>query len=598
MVAKKKAVAVADPIIVVDELVMDKGRFEVIPLNLIRISKTNRKHFDQLKLTELAASIKDIGVAQPILIRTVTPTEAEPEIYEIVAGERRFLASKIAGVTTIPAMIRNLTDLQAAKIQILENLQREDPHELEEALGYQALMLAHGYSADQLVTELNKSRSYIYGRLKLCSLAEPLHDDFLNRKFSSTIALYVARIPVPTLQVKAMRHIMGTDDSNEPMSSREAKEYLETYYTLDLDDAPFDTKDAKLIDSPSCIKCPMRTGNQPEIFTDIGKNICTNPDCFAEKKAATLNAKILQLEKQNIPVFQGKLAEMALRSAVNANNLYVTKNTFLRAFPRARSNLENNTIYALITTDKFPPADAYAKTECGTLIELYETQKIQNLLEDLSLCASGVEAFNRGEERAEATTKTQDDEADSQSEVDVNIGGATLSTTYYDPYIERLKREDFAKAKAEKETKFRVALYKRIRLTGFNNLTVESLRELTKNLLSSYAIPDDMLADLYPFGTSGSDEAVIAYIDQANKDAVLNVMLDLLLGEAFSVSWMNPSDTGEYHTLIGMANAEGIDLEQFRVDLDKPVDATPVKRPTLSIKKKAHSANEETAGAA
>jgi ParB/RepB/Spo0J family partition protein len=321
---KKSAVAVTEPVIVVDELVIDQGTFAVIPLDQIRISKTNRKHFNALKMTELAASIKEIGVAQPILIRPVTPTAEEPQIYEVVAGERRFRGSQMAGRTTIPAMIRVLTDLQAAKIQIFENLHREDPHELEEALGYQALMLSHGYSADQLVTELKKSRSYIYSRLKLCSLAAPLHYPFLDGKIDASTALLLARIPVPDLQVKAYMEIIKPSFKNEPLTVREAQTHIRNRYMLDLTDAIFDIKSATLTDAPACSKCPKRTGNQPEVFPDINPDLCTDPDCFANKIGASVSNQVQQYERKNIPVFRGEEFKEALLSARNGSGEYVS----------------------------------------------------------------------------------------------------------------------------------------------------------------------------------------------------------------------------------------------------------------------------------
>jgi ParB/RepB/Spo0J family partition protein len=117
MAKKKTPVITATPA----TEVADQGVFGIQQIAEIRISKTNRKRFNQQALEELAANIKEMGVAQPILIRSVLPTAEEPPPYEIVAGERRYRASIIAGATTIPAMCRNLTDLQAAKIQILEN---------------------------------------------------------------------------------------------------------------------------------------------------------------------------------------------------------------------------------------------------------------------------------------------------------------------------------------------------------------------------------------------------------------------------------------------------------------------------------------------
>ncbi|WP_428719114.1 ParB/RepB/Spo0J family partition protein [Undibacterium curvum] len=590
---KKTPLAVADPVIVVDELVMDQGTFEIVQMNQIRISKTNRKHFNPLKMTELAASIKEIGVAQPILIRPVTPTGDEPQIYEVVAGERRFRASEIAGKTSIPAMIRVLTDLQAAKIQIFENLHREDPHELEEALGYQALMLSHGYSADQLVTELKKSRSYIYARLKLCSLAAPLHEPFLDGKIDASTALLLARIPVPDLQVKAYKEIISPSFKNEPLTVREAQTHIRGRYMLELSAAIFDIKSTTLTDAPACGKCPKRTGNQPEVFPDINPDLCTDPDCFANKIGASISTQVQQYERKNIPVFRGEEFAESLQFARNGSGDYVIDVTWITAFPRHhKTHKSKQPLCNVLTTEQLGEPAAYALSDSNKFIPFFRKDLIQDQLEKAGYCDNLLQAFDRGAASAAAAPKI-DTPAGSTTkpENDVNIGGATLSATTSDAYLEKCKREDAAKAATEKELKFCVALYKRIRLTGFSNLTIESLRELTKNLLSSYPIPDDILADLYPFGTDGNDDAVCAYIDQADKDTVLNVMLDLLLGEAFSFTYLDQiDDMCEFNTLMRMAKAEGIDIDQFRIDLEKPINTTPVKRPTLSLKKKTEAA--------
>jgi len=166
--------------IVVDELATD-SRFDSLPVLDIRISKTNRKRFNLAALKELAANIKANGLIQPILVRPVEPTEEEPQHYEIVCGERRYRATNIAKLTSINVIIRNLSDTQAAELQLIENLQREDPHPMEEAEGYQALMLHSGYTADMLADKLSKSRSQIYATLKLCNLCKELRDEFFER---------------------------------------------------------------------------------------------------------------------------------------------------------------------------------------------------------------------------------------------------------------------------------------------------------------------------------------------------------------------------------------------------------------------------------
>lgn len=291
------ALATTDKPIIVDELVVDQGVYGFYDIARMRRSPDNRKRFNELALNELAASIKAMGVAQPILIRPVTPTAEAPEEYEIVAGERRYRASIIAGLTTIPAICRNLSDLDAAKIRILENLQREDPHPIEEAEGYQLLMQQHGYDADQLADEVKKSRSYIYGRLKLCALTEKARDACFDDKISASIALLIARIPVKSLQEKCLKEVV--DHWNGPMSYRTAAQHVENNYMLNLKKATFSTADEALLPAAgSCKACPKRAGNQPEVFQDIGTDVCTDPICFKAKGEAHV-VRVKRLAKES-----------------------------------------------------------------------------------------------------------------------------------------------------------------------------------------------------------------------------------------------------------------------------------------------------------
>lgn len=307
----------ADQPIVVNELVMDDGsRFGHYSLGHIRISTTNRKRFSLPALTELAESIKAMGVAQPILIRPVTPTAEAPQLYEIVAGERRFRASILAGCVSIPAMCRPLTDLEAAKIQILENLQREDPHPLEEAEGYERLMLSHGYTVDLLVDELKKSRSYVYGRLKLCSLTINVRELFLDNQLSAEVALLIARIP-PALQATAAAEVIKPKHwPHEPFSVRQAKEHIQRHYTLNLNQASFPIKDASLVaDAGSCVTCPKRAGNQPDFTGDKkSADVCTDPTCFAEKRAAHAEKERKEAKAKGLQVVTGDAAKKIMPS--------------------------------------------------------------------------------------------------------------------------------------------------------------------------------------------------------------------------------------------------------------------------------------------
>ena len=120
-----------------------------------------RKHFDREQLQLLANSIAQHGVIQPIIV-----TEGENGIYSIIAGERRWRASKIAGKSTIPAVVRSYSALAAAEIALIENLQREDLNPIEEALGYQSLMEQFGLTQEKVSEKVGKSRPAIANTLR------------------------------------------------------------------------------------------------------------------------------------------------------------------------------------------------------------------------------------------------------------------------------------------------------------------------------------------------------------------------------------------------------------------------------------------------
>jgi len=278
-----------------------------IELGKIRISPDNRKRFNEGALQELAASIKSMGVAQPILIRPVTPTTEQPEEYEIVAGERRYRASNIASMGTIPVIIRQLSDLDAAKIRILENLQRENPHEIEEAEGFQLLMEQHSYTADQLAEEIGKSRAYVYARLKLCALSEKVRTQCFDGHINASIALLIARIPSAKLQEKCAHALLN---NYGPVSVRMATSIIERDYMVNLKKAKFKTSDSELVPSAgACSTCPKRTGNQPEVFKDVSADVCTDPTCFKAKGEAHVVRIVARAKDAGVPVISGAAAK-------------------------------------------------------------------------------------------------------------------------------------------------------------------------------------------------------------------------------------------------------------------------------------------------
>ena len=149
-----------------------------VPLAKIRESKTNpRRFFDEAKLVELSDNIRQYGVLQPILLRPLP--EGEAGTYELVAGARRFRASKLAKRESIPATVRELTDVQALELQVIENVQRVDVHPLDEAQGYAALIQLEPdtYPVETIAARVGRSPAYVSG---LCSLEHnPLYVELL-----------------------------------------------------------------------------------------------------------------------------------------------------------------------------------------------------------------------------------------------------------------------------------------------------------------------------------------------------------------------------------------------------------------------------------
>lgn len=143
-----------------------------LPIEFIRPNPRNpRRHFDDAELTDLSQSIREHGLVQPVIVRSV-----EGGTYELIAGERRWRAAQKAGLTTVPAIIRDVDDRVALELAIVENVQRADLNPVEEALGYQQLMDEHGYTQADLGNVIGKSRSHVANTLRLLKLPPVIHD--------------------------------------------------------------------------------------------------------------------------------------------------------------------------------------------------------------------------------------------------------------------------------------------------------------------------------------------------------------------------------------------------------------------------------------
>ena len=150
-----------------EDLIKPQKKDQVIDLNIEEIIANEdqaRKTFDPDSLKDLAKSIESYGVIQPIIVRKLN------DKYEIIAGERRYRASKLAGKTTIPAIIKDLDDFQREKISLIENVQREDLNPYEEALAYKSIIEKYELTQEDLAKGLGNSRPYLSNTIRLLRL--------------------------------------------------------------------------------------------------------------------------------------------------------------------------------------------------------------------------------------------------------------------------------------------------------------------------------------------------------------------------------------------------------------------------------------------
>ncbi|TPI43553.1 ParB/RepB/Spo0J family partition protein [Mesorhizobium sp. B2-9-1] len=154
-----------------------------VPIEFVSPNPKNpRRHFGDAELTDLAQSIREHGVVQPVVAR---PSPSQPGRYEIIAGERRWRAAQRAGLTEIPIIVRDVNDRTALELAIIENVQRADLNPVEEAQGYQQLIDEHGYTQADLGQVIGKSRSHVANTLRLLKLPNVIHDMLVDGDLSA-----------------------------------------------------------------------------------------------------------------------------------------------------------------------------------------------------------------------------------------------------------------------------------------------------------------------------------------------------------------------------------------------------------------------------
>ncbi|MGN6711437.1 ParB/RepB/Spo0J family partition protein [Anaerocolumna jejuensis] len=191
-----------------DEVIKDKldvSRETLIPINEIEPNKKQpRKHFDEDSLQELADSIKQHGVIQPLIV------QKKDKYFEIIAGERRWRAAKLAGLKVIPVIVKNYSSQEIVEIALIENIQREDLNPIEEALAYQNLIKEFNLKQDEVAEKVSKSRTAITNTMRLLKLDSRVQQMLIDDMISGGHARALLAIEDEELQYQvAMRVFDG-----------------------------------------------------------------------------------------------------------------------------------------------------------------------------------------------------------------------------------------------------------------------------------------------------------------------------------------------------------------------------------------------------
>ena len=250
-------------------------RVVVKPIPLVQISPNPdqpRKTFSPDELHDLSESIREKGVLVPIILRTV---QNKPYLYEIVAGERRYRAAQMAGLSEIPALVKTMTNQNAMEIALIENVQRENLNPIEEAEGYKNLMEKCGYSMADVSKLIGKSESYIRNLMRINSLPESVKEYVKNGELSASHARTIAVSDDPEQMAhdiinNKMSVAAAQKKVNESNRSRKSRSF--TKKTLDSGYVEkIESKLQKMLKTP--VKLRERRGGAGEIIISFANRI-------------------------------------------------------------------------------------------------------------------------------------------------------------------------------------------------------------------------------------------------------------------------------------------------------------------------------------
>lgn len=277
----------------------------------ITVSKSNEIFRDATDFTpealkDLADSIREEGLAQPVLLR---PDPAKAGKYILVAGERRYRSFKLLNRAAIPSYVRPLNDEQALKLQIIENLQREDVNPMKEARGFELLIRERKYTTSMLAEQIGKSIDYVQERIRLVQLIPEIQDLVKTGEIPIKAGLKMARIPKEQ-QKDCLAEVTNTMWLSGGYNGKGKKvvftgldslqDWMDSNLWTDLAKADFDKEDPKLNPTMgACSTCQHRTKNTGGLFDDItSEDKCLLASCYRTKQVNNYKRLKEQLEKK------------------------------------------------------------------------------------------------------------------------------------------------------------------------------------------------------------------------------------------------------------------------------------------------------------
>jgi ParB/RepB/Spo0J family partition protein len=390
-----------------------------------------REHFEEGALNELAASIREHGIVQPLTARE-SPTA--PARLELVAGERRLRAARLAGLETVPVIVHELNDRQAQEIVLIENLQRSDLTVSEEARGYRkALDLRDDegkpvYTQASLAAKIGKPLSHVTDRLKLLLCPDFLITAVESREVSLSTAMLVGRIPDPQERQKAAKRVLHPTIQEVPLNYEQTREMIREDFMVSLQKPGFDIEDEGLVPAviedgervmggacASCMYCVDKAGENARARNSEGGLVpgehymCTLPKCYQKKQEAAWKIVRRQAEEQGMRVIEGDPA-VKLFSRYGGHLVHDAPYVQLDDKPDydeiGQLAYENKKTYRSLLKKTDIEVVLARHPQTGRRVELVD-RKLAATMVKAKLKNTDPEKVMRGEEKAEAEKKEQ-----------------------------------------------------------------------------------------------------------------------------------------------------------------------------------------------